>query len=110
MNALEIGGNLDTALHKAVDNDNYEIARILIGTSDINLDAVNGQYGHAHGTALYKAVQSKTSRMVMLLIESGADVNYQNTRHGDVSILHEGQVHKKKLVINCYDSFCALFP
>ena len=94
VNALETGGDLDTALHKTVVNDNYEIARILIGTSGINLDAVTGKYGPAHGTALYKAVRSGTLRMVMLLIESGADADYTNTRHQYASILHEWQVHK----------------
>lgn len=71
---------LESALHKAVRRDAYDIAQLLV-RNKVQLDLKN----HRGETALHRALWNNYKDLVKLLINAGADVNVQDNQ-GDTPL------------------------
>ena len=64
-----------TPLHRAVDNGNVEIVRILVNAgADLNIKSSRG----SDPTPLHIAVQDGNAELVRILVDAGADPNIRN--------------------------------
>ena len=75
------GENMDTSLHFAVNNQNFEISRILL-QNGAKVDAVN----ESSLTPLHIALKQDNTKIFSLLMIYGADVHRKNK--GNKSYLH----------------------
>src|ERR1043165_8012744 len=79
--------------YQAIRNDNAGDMKALIGSQDVNARDSRGT------TPLMYAAAFGNARQMKLLLESGADVNAQNTFHATALIWAGGDAVKSRLLI-----------
>ena len=78
---IHTGSAMDTPLHLAVDRNDLEAARELLGTSTHANNDANTQAGKFGRTPLHLAAKSGNVEMILALLDGGGDPNVRNT-HG----------------------------
>src|SRR5262245_21645695 len=79
--------------YQAIRNDNAGVLKALIGSQDVNAKDSRG------ATPLMYAAAFGNAKQMKLLLESGADVNAQNTFHATALIWAGGDAVKSRMLI-----------